>query len=218
MVKQYTYITRSKNKKPKRKIFDFPYTWLTEDKSIGKSHRAYKHAYKTWHGSEKFSYESTMGTRPPNQRLLWFTDDQSSTTTGNPRKWLILKESNILNSGYGVFAARPFKVGDVITKYIGVVAQLETKSGKQKQARWAKEGSAEFDYRLALEKDGKKYLIAANSTQEYLFGHFIQHSDEPNCAVERRTGLIRAIKSITRGTELTLQYNKDMQGWTFKKK
>ena len=95
---------------------------------------------------------------------------------------------------------------------------METKSGKQKQARWAKEGSAEFDYRLALEKDGKKYLIAANSTQEYLFGHFIQHSDEPNCAVERRTGLIRAIKSITRGTELTLQYNKDMQGWTFKKK
>ena len=125
-----------------------------------------------------------MGTRPPNQRLLWFTDDNSSTTTGNPRKWLILKESNILNSGYGVFAARPFKLGDIITKYIGVVANLETKSGKRKQAAWGREGSAEFDYRLALEQKGKKYLIAANSTQEYLFGHFIQHSDEPNCAVE----------------------------------
>ena len=105
-----------------------------------------------------------------------------------------MKESNILNSGYGVFAARPFQVGDIITKYIGVVANLETKAGKRKQAAWGREGSAEFAYRLALEQKGKKYLIAANSTQEYLFGHFFQHSDSPNFVINRKTRIIRALE------------------------
>ena len=114
-----------------------------------------------------------MGTRPPNQRLLWFMDDNSSTTTGNPQKWLILKESNILNSGYGVLLLDHFN-WDIITKYIGIVAILNTKSGKRKQAAWGREGSAEFDYRLALEQKGKNILLQRILVRSTSLDIFIQ--------------------------------------------
>jgi hypothetical protein len=212
------YQTRNANKK--KRVFDFPYTWLCDDTAVGKCKKASKKIFRTWYSSRKYYLTNSMRS-PPNIKLLWLTPDNSNTTNSKiqkPRKWLIKQTSSIPNSGYGVFAARPFQVGDVVTKYIGVTADLTTKCGNKKANEWAKETSMHRDYRLILERSGKQIMVAADEYHDYLFGHFFQHSNTPNCVIDRNTGLIYALLHIRRGTELTFEYNKNMQDWLFVRK
>jgi hypothetical protein len=192
MVKDSTYKTRSSNNIKKRIKYAFPYTWLTSDRTIGRCRNMRKHSFKTFFHPRRYATDGIMGA-PPDERLLWFVDDNSNTSYGTPRKWLIIKQSNIPYSGAGVFAARRFEVGDVITKYIGKTADLHTALGKRKAVEWAKDRSMRKDYRMLFEFGEKRILVAADKYHEYLFGHFIQHSDNPNCVVDRKTGLMSAL-------------------------
>ena len=56
-------------------------------------------------------------------------------------------------------------------------------------------------------------MVAGEQSKDYLFGHFFQHSDSPNCVVDRKTGIISARENIRRNTELTIKYAENMKNW-----
>ena len=50
-------------------------------------------------------------------------------------KWLVLKPSKIPDAGNGLFTARAFLDGDVITKYLGNVTNRQDQNHVQKQVK-----------------------------------------------------------------------------------
>ena len=58
-------------------------------------------------------------------------------------------------------------------------------------------------------------MVAGEPNKDYLFAHFFQHSNSPNCVVDRKTGIISARENIPRNTELTIKYAENMKDWGF---
>ena len=209
------YQTRPKKKTSKH---TFPITWLTKDNTIGKCSKAKVYCMKTFDYFTTYGYDDIMPLVGPIAKILWLKPDEPKNKKlrkQEPRKWLIKKLSGIPNSGFGVFSARPFQVGDVISKYIGVTANLNTKVGKKKAKEWEQFSSLHRQYRMILESGNKNLMVAGEPSKDYLFGHFFQHSNSPNCVVDRKTGIISALQNITRNTELTIKYAENMKNWRF---
>ena len=217
-----TKVTNNKayQTRPKKKAYrhTFPITWLTKDKTIGKCSKAKLYSMKTFDYFTTYGYHDIMPIVGPIAKILWLKPDEPKNKKlrkQEPRKWLIKKLSGIPNSGFGVFSARPFQVGDVISKYIGVTANLNTKVGKKKAKEWEPLSSLHRQYRMILQSGKKNIMVAGESSKDYLFGHFFQHSNSPNCVVDRKTGIISALQNITRNTELTIKYAENMKNWRF---
>ena len=209
------YQTRPKKKSSKH---TFPITWLTKDHVIGKCSKAELYSMKTFDYFTTYGYHDIMPKVGPIAKILWLKPDEPKNKKlrkQEPRKWLIQKLSGIPNSGFGVFSARPFQVGDVISKYIGITANLNTKVGKKKAKEWEAKSSLHRQYRMILQSGNKNIMVAGEPNKDYLFGHFFQHSNSPNCVVDRKTGIISALQNITRNTELTIKYAENMKNWRF---
>ena len=69
---------------------------------------------------------------------------------------------------------------------------------------------------MIIQSGNKNLMVAGESSKDYLFGHFFQHSNSPNCVVDRKTGIISALQNIRRNTELTIKYAENMKNWRFK--
>jgi len=209
------YQTRPKKKSSKH---TFPITWLTKDNTIGKCSKAKVYCMKTFDYFTTYGYDDIMPLVGPIAKILWLKPDEPKNKKlrkQEPRKWLIKKLSGIPNSGFGVFSARPFQVGDVISKYIGITANVNTKAGKKKAKEWEPLSSLHRQYRMILQSGKKDIMVAGEPNKDYLFGHFFQHSNSPNCVVDRKTGIISALQNITRNTELTIKYAENMKNWRF---
>ena len=209
------YQTRPKKKSSKH---TFPITWLTKDNTIGKCSKAKVYCMKTFDYFTTYGYHDIMPIVGPIAKILWLKPDEPKNKKlrkQEPRKWLIKKLSGIPNSGFGVFSARPFQVGDVISKYIGVTANLNTKVGKKKAKEWEPLSSLHRQYRMILQSGKKDIMVAGEPNKDYLFAHFFQHSNTPNCVVDRKTGIISARENIRRNTELTIKYAVNMNNWGF---
>jgi hypothetical protein len=104
--------------------------------------------------------------------------------------WLKMKQSDIPNGGFGVFALRPFQISEFVTAYLG--EELPTK------------------YRF-----GNIISILPRPNigifhDEYWFGHRINHGSgyHRNCEL-KEDGTITAIRKIKKDEELLLDYNRD---------
>ena len=208
-----TKVTNNKayQTRPKKKAYKhtFPITWLTKDNTIGKCSKAKLYSMKTFDYVTTYGYDDIMPLVGQTAKILWLKPDEPKNKKlrkQEPRKWLIKKLSGIPNSGFGVFSARPFQVGDVISKYIGITANVNTKAGKKKAKEWEPLSSLHRQYRMILQSGKKNIMVAGEPNKDYLFGHFFQHSNSPNCVVDRKTGIISALQNITRNTELTIKY------------
>ena len=217
-----TKVTNNKayQTRPKKKAYrhTFPITWLTKDNTIGKCSKAKVYCMKTFDYFTTYGYDDIMPLVGPIAKILWLKPDEPKNKKlrkQEPRKWLIKKLSGIPNSGFGVFSARPFQVGDVISKYIGITANVNTKAGKKKAKEWEPLSSLHRQYRMILQSGKKDIMVAGEPNKDYLFGHFFQHSNSPNCVVDRKTGIISALQNITRNTELTIKYAENMKNWRF---
>ena len=217
-----TKVTNNKayQTRPKKKAYrhTFPITWLTKDNTIGKCSKAKLYSMKTFDYVTTYGYDDIMPLVGPIAKILWLKPDEPKNKKlrkQEPRKWLIKKLSGIPNSGFGVFSARPFEVGDLISKYIGITANLNTKTGKKKAKEWERLSSLHRQYRMILQSGKKDIMVAGEPNKDYLFGHFFQHSNSPNCVVDRKTGIISALQNITRNTELTIKYAENMKNWRF---
>ena len=51
--------------------------------------------------------------------------------------------------------------------------------------------------------------VAPDLSKPYLYGHFLNHSSQPNCVVDRLSGIITTVYKITKGAELTIDYGSD---------
>ena len=121
------------------------------------------------------------------------------TTDGRWVDQLQLKSSGIARAGRGLFAARAFADGELISRYCGL------------RKSYPKKRSA---HQYALDPDGQgKSIIDAAGAEHYLFAHFINHAAKKaaNCAF-RDGGLIVASRDIRQGEELFVDYGDDFVG------
>jgi hypothetical protein len=138
------------------------------------------------------------GSQQPQQpnlldRDVWFKDDG-----GVFRLWLHRRPSKILNAGSGLFAARSFLSGSIVTKYSGKTTRKETESVKWQIAADTK------GYVFQFKDNHGPIWVVPNS--HCFYGHFTNHAAEPNCEIDARSGIICAKFDIPKNTELTLDY------------
>ena len=57
--------------------------------------------------------------------------------------------------------------------------------------------------------NNKEMWVAPDLSKSYMYGHFLNHSDEPNCVVDKLSGIITTIYQVNKGEELTIDYGKD---------
>jgi hypothetical protein len=129
----------------------------------------------------------------PLDRDVWFKDDGDVF-----RLWLHRRPSKILNAGSGLFAARSFLSGYVVTKYTGKTTRKETESVK-----WQK-SAATKGYVFQFNDNRGPIWVVPNS--HCFYAHFMNHAAEPNCEIDARSGIISAKFDIPKNTELTLDY------------
>ena len=63
-----------------------------------------------------------------------------------------------------------------------------------------------FKFRTKSHKD---MWVAPDLDKSYMYGHFLNHSKEPNCVVDRISGIITTIYKVRKGEELTIDYGGD---------
>jgi hypothetical protein len=114
---------------------------------------------------------------------------------GNEVDWIMMKKSSISGSGFGLFSLRRFRENDVISVYLGTKINVEEK----------------LDYAF-LDVNGRPQILEKNGLiQEYWLAHRINHGryEQVNVAI---TGdyKISALRTINKGEELFLDYNRDI--------
>lgn len=131
-----------------------------------------------------------------NDRDVMFLDD-----IGTWRAWFHMKKSEISGAGQGLFAARSFQSGSILTKYIGKT----TKSCATKR-KWLRDREKQH-YVLELNVNGKPLWIIPLGSGMY--SHILNYKTKPNCEFDMKTGIVTAIYDIKKNEELTLNYGKD---------
>lgn len=113
---------------------------------------------------------------------------------GEERRWLVLKESSIKNSGLGVFAVRTFKADEFVTCYLGIYEKSVT----------------DLKYQF-LKINGGRSIQREQFAEDYWFGHRIQHGsgEKVNVTISEEY-VIKTTKKVTVGEELFLDYNRDI--------
>ena len=130
-------------------------------------------------------------------RDVWMVDDG-----GTWRQWLNKRASKISGAGAGLFAARCFDAGSTITKYLGQTTQNKSTAG-----RWKKQdGKKGYVYEFQGTCGKPVWVVPTGSG---MYGHYMNHDDDPNCEIDAKTGIITAKFDIETNTELTLDYGED---------
>ena len=126
----------------------------------------------------------------------------------------ILQPFYIEDAGISFAFARNFADGDIVTRWIGETAAV----GSSKANKWVGKRSKSWkkDY-CFTQGTGKKHLVFAPACDEkkdiygdalFFCAHLINHSDDPNCQVDKRTMEVRALYPIAKREELTIKYNR----------
>jgi hypothetical protein len=128
-------------------------------------------------------------------REVYFLDDNNRW-----RHWLDKQKSSI--AGFGIFAARLFRPGEICTRYMG----KKTSSVAVSKRMLKKSKGYVFKFQTS---NNKEMWVAPDLSKSYMYGHFLNHSNEPNCVVDKLSGIITTIYQINKGDELTIDYGKD---------
>jgi hypothetical protein len=116
------------------------------------------------------------------------------------RSWLQVRPSTVAD-GLGVFAARSFVAGDVVTQYVG-----RTSSNPRSQQHIL---SGPLGPYSVLRQDGVLVYPPSLGVEDVLFaGHLLKQSETPNCVLQPDM-VIRTLRLVRCGMELTLKYRDD---------
>jgi hypothetical protein len=171
--------------------------WMNESQTI--QGQNYKHiATHMRHASTPsfvFGGVDPVTAKDTGNREVYFLDDNNRW-----QHWIDKKRSAI--SGFGIFAARTFKAGAIVTRYMGT----RTSSVAVSKSMFKKSKGYVFKFQT---KNNKDMWVAPDLSKPYLYGHFLNHSNEPNCVVDRQSGIITAIYQVNKGEELLIDYGDD---------
>ena len=132
----------------------------------------------------------------PDDRDVWLKDDD-----GVWRLWLHRRASAIPNAGAGLFTARKFESGSIVTKYCGQTTRNHDKSLQWQKAKKTKGYVFQFK-----DRNGDIWVVP---NSHCFYGHFMNHATNPNCEVDGESGIIRAKFDIPKNTEMTLNYGSE---------
>ncbi len=118
-----------------------------------------------------------------------------SRRTGPP---FVARRSRI--HGFGVFATRRIRAGQLLVPYLGEIIQTA-----EARKRYGRDAARKNPHTFLFHLDGNRYIDAAVGGND---ARFINHSCAPNCDPELLDGAvwIRAIRNIQPGVELTYDY------------
>ena len=171
--------------------------WMNEAKSIqgGNYTRLATHMRHACTPSFVFGGADPLTAKDKGNREIFFLDDNKRW-----QHWLNKKRSTI--AGFGIFAARDFNAGAIITRYIG---QKTTSVAVSKRMLKNSKGYV-FQFQT---KNNKNIWVAPDLSKSYMYGHFLNHSTDRNCVVDRLTGIITTIYEVKKGVELTIDYGNE---------
>ena len=66
-----------------------------------------------------------------------------------------------------------------------------------------------FELKKKVNKKVQKLWVCPDLDITYMYGHFINHSDTPNCEVDAYSGVITTKHEIDKDEEITINYGKD---------
>jgi hypothetical protein len=173
-------------------------TWMRQSKTIqGKTYGRLKtHMMHSTTPSFVKGDVNPLKAKDNGDRQIYFLDE----TTKRWHLWFDKKKSN--RGGCGLFAARAFQAGDICTRYMG--QQTTSASGVAKMIKKS-EG-----YVFKFKRKGRSEVwVAPDLNLPYMYGHFLNHDESPNCQVDAYSGVVTAIHAIDRGEELTIDYGND---------
>ena len=111
---------------------------------------------------------------------------------------LEVRQSTIADAGRGLYAARDFFPGEMLTRYCG------------KRKKYPKKGKLP---QYSLDLDGsEKFVVDAAGSEHFLFAHFINHAKKDSNVVMRSGGLFVVEKTVRKGEEFFANYG---TGFTF---
>ena len=176
--------------------------WMNDAKTIQdiKYKRMATHMRHACTPSFVFGDHDPVTAEDNGNREVYFLDDNNRW-----QHWLDKKKSTI--AGYGMFAARLLKPGAICTRYMG----KKTSSEKASKKMFKKSKGYVFKFRTKSHKD---MWVAPDLDKSYMYGHLLNHSKEPNCAVDRISGIITTIYKVRKGEELTIDYGGDYD-WSY---
>ena len=107
--------------------------------------------------------------------------------------------------GRGVFATRRIRAGRSLIAYEG-----QGLTGKEVEERYGDEEAANDPHTLLFHVEGDRYVDASVGGND---ARFINHSCDPNCESDVVDGavVIRAIRNIQPGAELTYDYSLEIE-------
>ena len=177
-----------------------PLTWMRQSKTIqGKSYSRLKtHMRHSCCPSFVSGDVNPFKVKDNGERQVYFLDDSKQSKRWN--LWFDKKKSK--RGGFGLFAARAFQAGDICTRYMG--QQAVSKSGVTKMIKNSDGYVFKFKRRGSSE-----VWVAPDLKLPYMYGHFLNHAQSPNCQVDAYSGIITAIHAIAKGEELTIDYGND---------
>ena len=125
---------------------------------------------------------------------------------------LNLKEGK--DRGLGVFAARKFADGDIVTRWIGETAAVNSRKANSWVGKRSKSWKKDYTFAQGTGKNHLVYAPACDKKKDiygdalFFAAHLINHSDEPNCQVDKKTMELHALYDIAKREELTINYNR----------
>ena len=173
-------------------------TWMRQSKTIqGKTYGRLKtHMMHSTTPSFVKGDVNPLKAKDNGERQVYFLDE----TTKRWHLWFDKKKST--RGGFGLFAARAFQAGDICTRYMG---QSSTSTAGVAKMKKKSEG-----YVFKFKRRGRSEVwVAPDLTLPYMYGHFLNHAESPNCQVDAFSGIITAIHAIAKGEELTIDYGND---------
>lgn len=107
--------------------------------------------------------------------------------------------------GYGVFAARRIRPGQLVMEYIGEIIDAD-----EAYSRYV-DDEMERHHTFLFALDDGSFIDAGRTGNE---ARYINHSCEPNCEAEEVDGriLIYALRNVQPGAELTYDYRLHREG------
>lgn len=176
-------------------------SWMLQSKTIqGKTYGRLKtHMRHSCSPDFVSGDKNPFKTKDNGERQVYFLDDSKQSK----RWYLWFDKKKSKRGGFGLFAARAFQAGDICTRYMG--QQTTSKSGVVKMIN--KSEGYVFKFKRRGRSEG--VFVAPDLNLPYMYGHFLNHAQSPNCQVDAYSGIITAIHDIAKGEELTIDYGND---------
>jgi hypothetical protein len=116
--------------------------------------------------------------------------------------WFVIKRSRI--AGHGLFADTHFSPDQMVSKYLGEITDDCDIYTEWLEDKYRRQYICQIGQTWIAPK-----IVQSRSPilEDLLFAHYMNHSNNPNCHIDQKSGAVYTNYAIKKGDELTIDYN-----------